>query len=777
MENHEERGEQDARRTVKEAAMNDETRASESNPVPAVQPHGVLLVLALPDLAILRAGVNAAEALETPLDELLGRPVGEFFRAHVRDALERRLRDEAVGELNPLRVPLRGGEPGVVYDGVAHRLGELVLLELENRRPAGEAIDAASRPLDAYFGAVEQLTRAARTADSVEKLCQAAAERVRRLTGFDRVMVHRFASDGHGEVIAEDLAAGQEPYLGVHYPAGDVPDQARRLYALNRVRLIVDADHEPAPVAARDDPRAAEPLDLSRATLRGASPTHLQYLRAMGVAASLTVSLMEDERLWGLIVCHHRAPKFVPYDTRAACALLGDVLSSEARAKQLALASRKRREARRRLTDLLASVVQHRSLQQVLAEHAPSLEALFQVPGMAFCFGSEIVLAGDAPDREQVEALLAWLRGRDTRAIFHTNRLQDEYPAAADYASVASGLLAVALGKKRFRAPRDFLLFFRPRAAQTIRWAGNPNAPATSADDETPHPHPRAAFEQWRETVRDRARPWEELELDMARELLHSVTLFVLRHAEELEQVNRQLRAKNQEVEDFAYSVSHDLKSPLVSITGFIGMLEEELAEEEPDAEESRRMIERIHHATGRMSRLIDELLELSRVGRVQLAPEPLDLARLVDELARNELAGRLDEREAKICVAPNPPKVYGDERLITHALQNLLSNALKHGCPEPGATIEVGAEEADDETRLFVRDHGPGIAPEYHARIFKLFQRLDTKQEGTGIGLAMVARIAELHGGRVWVESQEGRGATFWLALPREHAEEEERA
>lgn len=251
------------------------------------------------------------------------------------------------------------------------------------------------------------------------------------------------------------------------------------------------------------------------------------------------------------------------------------------------------------------------------------------------------------------------------------------------------------------------------------------------------------------------------------------VSLIAQRHRDEIErerlqaisEANRELTIKNAELERFTYTVSHDLKSPLVTINGFLGLLEQDYATGNMDR--LKRDTQRIHEAALKMHRLLDELLELSRVGRMM---NPAQIV-MFDDVAREALSlaqGRLEERGVAVQIQPNLPKVYGDRERLIEILQNLLDNAAKYMGDQPQPKIEIGQRgEEDGKPIFFVKDNGMGIAPEYHERIFGLFNKLDARSEGTGVGLALVKRIVEFHGGRIWVESELGKGATFYFALP----------
>ena len=238
------------------------------------------------------------------------------------------------------------------------------------------------------------------------------------------------------------------------------------------------------------------------------------------------------------------------------------------------------------------------------------------------------------------------------------------------------------------------------------------------------------------------------------------------RAEEQLRRANTELQQRNAEMEEILYTVSHDLKTHVVTIRGFLGFLQQ-------DAESGRldRMtdhIRRIDNASGRMARLIEELLDISRVGRIANEPATIDLTELVREVAGAH-AEQLAAGKINLVIQDDMPAVQGDRVRMTQVFDNLLINAIKYGSSADKPRIEFGARADGDEIRAFVRDNGKGIPPEYHEKVFKLFHRLDPDKEGVGVGLAIVKRILEVHGGRVWVESREGEGATFWLSFPAE--------
>nr|WP_294505393.1 HWE histidine kinase domain-containing protein [uncultured Rhodopila sp.] len=489
----------------------------------AILPHGAMLVLHCDTLAVLQAAGDTEALLGQPLAGLPGR------------GMDTLLRPDQIELLRAL-----GAEPGLVrprylldpalrvaadrpVDASAHRSGGVLVLEFEAANPADRF---ATDPLLAVHGMLEGLDRE----PSVVAVCQAAAERVRRITGYDRVMVYRFLEDESGEVIAESKRDDMVSFLGLRYPESDIPRQARALYLKSPLRLIAQVDYEPARLVPAKNPLTGEPLDMSFATLRDVSPIHREYLRNMGVDASMSVSIIQEGRLWGLIACHHGSPLRLPRHLRAVCELFGSMLSL-----QLDVQDRRELfEERLRSRDVLQRMVLHLAVED---DYAPGIarrssELLDYIQADGICLfedASGEVSFGRTPPPEDLAALIDWLSrtmdGEDP--VFATDRLGEIYPAARWYCETASGLLAILVS----REPRRFILWFRVELVHTVTWGGDPAKPVI------PGPNgdrlsPRSSFDAWKQTVRGRSRPWSASERDAALDLRVALLEVVLRRIE-----------------------------------------------------------------------------------------------------------------------------------------------------------------------------------------------------------------------------------------------------
>jgi light-regulated signal transduction histidine kinase (bacteriophytochrome) len=748
-----------------------------------VQPHGVLLAWSPQTGRLVQVSANAEALLGVPVEALLGQPL----EALLPEALAPRPIPSA-----PFQLSFRGR----AFDALEHQSDGLGVLELEPALAEGEAQRVALASLGGMLAPLGE-------ARGPEALLRTAADGVRALTGFDRVMVYRFDPDWNGEVVAESRAKGVDSFLGLHFPASDIPAQARALYVRNRLRLIADARARPVPLVPPGPPGLARPLDLSGAALRSVSPVHLEYLGNMGVRASFSISLLREGRLWGLIACHHHAPRWLPPGLRVACDVLGQLLSLQLVSEERGALAEERAS---RLAQVAALVERLDSLASLEA-HAPELLALVGAQGAALLLDGPPVGVGRVPPPGALAQVADWLAsgplapasstsasaasraggGGPPGDVFTTDQLGALLPALAPHAEVASGLLVLRL---ETQPPRS-LLFFRTETARTVTWAGNPEkavVPAVVPEgvqegvQEGARPgevrlHPRRSFAAWVAQVRGRSRPWTATDLEAARELRGALVGVVLKQAEALERLSRQLDASNTELDAFSTTVSHDLKEPLRGIQSYASFLREDHAERlEGEGLKQLAQVEWLAaHAQARLSALLD----YSRLGRVDLAVGEVDLQEVLEETLAS-VGARLAENRVEVRVPRPLPRVRCDQARIHAVWENLLANAAKYRREEPPRWVEVtyaapgeprppGALPGEEGHVFCVADNGIGIAERHHAAVFEMFRRLHPAQAyggGSGAGLAIVKRIVERHGGRMWLLSAPGQGSRFLFTL-----------
>ncbi|MEM8832801.1 MAG: ATP-binding protein [Cyanobacteria bacterium P01_G01_bin.19] len=737
-----------------------------------IQPHGVLLTVSAAEYRILQVSLNTLEMLGIEPQELLDVPLSELLGETQVGKIQLCLSQD-FDSVNPLKINITKGDCVLTFDGIIHRVGETIVLELEPIKNTEEEVNF----FNFYHLVKSPITRIQNT-KTLDELCNAIVREVRQVTGFARVMVYRFDEEGAGTVIAEAANEDLEPFLGLRYPDTDIPKQAKYLYTLNLLRLIPDATYQPVGLIPQLNPQTNEPLDMRYSVLRSVSPLHLEYLQNMGVSASMSISLVKNNQLWGLIACHHNSPKQISYEIRTVCEFIGQIISFELAAKEDNQDLDYKVNLKSIQTQFIEDISEAEDLELGLTQNTQHLLDLVGAEGVALTFGEDITLIGKTPQREEITNMLPWLETQfGEEVIYETTTLSQVYEPAQAYQDVASGLIALLIS----RVQKTLIIWFRPEVVQTVNWGGNPYKPMEIDEDGTIRLSPRKSFAKWQETVRARSLPWKPCEVEAALELRSSIIGIVLRKADELSEVNKELARSNIELDSFAYIASHDLKEPLRGIYNYSSFLIEDY--QEILDREGVSKLETLMRLTHRMEDLINSLLHYSRLGRAELRMNAVDLNRLVaDVLDVLKVSARDKKVEFNL---PRPlPTIRCDRTQVNELFTNLISNGIKYN-QKPEKTIEIGyldpgdpeAQEKFQEnlpkgelpTIFYIRDNGIGIRAKHLESIFRIFKRLHGQNKyggGTGAGLTIAKKIVERHGGEIWVKSIYQEGSTFYFTL-----------
>ena len=542
----------------------------------AILPHGVMLVLDPHDLRILQAAGDTIGLLHTETAALPGRAANTLFS----DAQCAHLRHIAAAPLSKPRHMLDPAfrvAPDRPLDASIHRSDGALVLELE-------AADLDDRFATDPLGCVQEMLDGLDRAPSLQAFCQTAADRVRHATNYDRVMIYRFMDDESGWVFAESRSPLVASFLDLHYPASDIPKQARALYATSWLRLIARVDYDPAPLIPQDNPLTGRPLDMSQATLRDVSPIHREYLRNMGVDASMSISILREGKLWGLIACHHNTPRELPRHLRAICELFGSMFSLQLEGRERAELFDARLASRQVLQVLMRNLAREDDYAQGLIGQSPNLLDYIAAGGQRLCHGptsgphadkvakggvavrvnKTVTTIGDTPTHAQIGALTDWLTGymEGGDGLFATDRLGEIWPPAKAFAQVGSGLLALSVS----REPNDFILWFRPEVVETVSWGGDPAKPAQPGPDGD-RLTPRRSFAVWKQTVHGRATPWHKSDRDAAFDLRISLLDVVLRR---IDAAARARERAHQHERLLMAELDHRVKNTLANIQALV---------------------------------------------------------------------------------------------------------------------------------------------------------------------------------------------------------------
>jgi light-regulated signal transduction histidine kinase (bacteriophytochrome) len=701
----------------------------------AIQPHGALIVLHPTDLTVLQASRNACDFFGADLR--LGGPVPATLSPIADDIKNWQNSSEAIFQTEMPDATL-----------TAHRSGGLIVLEIE--RSAGQA-------LGSLFARLRGFAQVLSAQDDVAASLAAAARFVHDLTGFDRVLVYKFDDNWNGRVVAEAGNGRLPSYLDLRFPAGDIPAQARALYAANRLRIIPNVSYEPVPIDAhREVGTDVGALDLSFSQLRSVSPVHLEYMRNMGTAASMSVSIIIDGRLWGLVACHSAEPHMVAVTVRDACDFIVQSLAMRISAQVHSQDASRRVELARISGHLLRAMTSALSWSEGLETLPEDLIAQVGAPGAAIISQGDCHKVGTTPSDDEIRSIVRWLSGKAEEDMFATTSLAAEFPAAVAFAGEASGIIAIRLSELY----ENWLIWFRPEVIRTVQWAGDPH----EIVQEKGRIHPRKSFQAWSENVRLHSLAWTEAELSAARDLRNAIVGIVLRKAEELAELTSELQRSNKELEAFSYSVSHDLRAPFRHIVGFAQLLRDR---ENSLDDKSRHYLETISDSALAAGRLVDDLLNFSQLGRASITHNNVDMNKLVAEVVKSVMLNHGD-RVISWSIE-QLPTAWGDATLLRQVWFNIIENAVKYSRNRNPSEIRVEGSVKGDATIYRVSDNGVGFDMAYVGKLFGVFQRLQRAEdfEGTGIGLALVRRIVERHNGSISAHGEVDKGASFVFALP----------
>ena len=490
----------------------------------SVQPHGVLLVLREPELEIVQVSANSLLLLGVDARGLLGKSV-QVFGGNLATNIGQAAALTDMAEPAPLVCQLYVRDRLVQFEGTIHRVaGTALIVEIEPiaNSPEGSETETVSMPSPQLLDHMNLSIQRFSDASTIGTLCDAVVRRFRDMVGYDRVMVYKFDPDGHGKIISEARNPRLDPLLGHHYPATDIPQIARQLYIRNRLRVLVDVNYVASPLEPRQMPVAGEELDMSMCHLRSMSPLHLQYLKNMGVTATLVLSLIREGRLWGLIACHHYSPRNIRFAVRSAADLLAEVISTRIAAIENYAYAQVAIQVRRLEQRLIEATSTEGDWRLALFRNPHTLLQPLGATGAALFYDGEIQTSGEVPSTPELRALMQWAHSQATDGLFSCASVAGANAELKSLTPTASGVLAVQLSASR----ADYLVWFRKEQLLTVTWAGDPSKPVVN--DNPLELSPRRSFAAWSEIVQETALAWTSSEIALAKAFGASLTDIIL---------------------------------------------------------------------------------------------------------------------------------------------------------------------------------------------------------------------------------------------------------
>lgn len=641
----------------------------------AIQPVGFLVAVST-DWIVARSSTNVSRFLGFEPQSMVGSPLAAFLPPK----LMHDLRNRVAYLVTPTSVERLFGceltEGGAPYDFAVHVTGGQIVIEAEPGTPENGDANGAVRAMMARLDAQPDMTG----------FCREGARQVRALLGYDRVMVYKFGPDGDGEVVAEACKSGIGSFKGLRYPASDIPKQARALYKRNLLRVIHDVDAEPVGIIPELDEHR-KPLDLSLSVLRSVSPIHIEYLKNMGVGASLSISIVVDDELWGLFACHHYAPRSPTFERRSVSELFAQMFS-------MRLESRERRELveyERRARDisdqLLGAVASDETLLKDPDWLADILTSTIPADGVGVWVNGGYAFSGVTPPTDDFRRIIRALNGTAAGKVFSTDHIGGFVERAEGFAKEASGLLAIPIS----RSPRDYVVLFRSELRESVRWAGDPHKPVHYGPN-GPRLTPRESFAEWRELVEGHSAPFTASELRVAETLRATLIEVVLRLADEAAAQRHQSNARQ---ELLIAELNHRVRNILGVIRGLI-------RQSQPDEDVVRDFVKvvdgRIHSLARAHNQITDD----------HWGPAPLQA--LIDA----ETAAFAASKESDI-VSEGPPVLLNPQAYSTMALvvHELVTNSTKYGSLSVDGKVDIRWHRNNELDLVMVWEEsgGPHVA------------------------------------------------------------------
>lgn len=736
----------------------------------AVQPHGALIAINNADFVIEFASENTAEFIGAGPNDILGRGLAGVIGTDNAQQLHNIPIEPSLPDLlKPWFFSFRGLD-GTTIDTecLPHCVDGYIVLEFLHPEKAPVAVweDELLRR-----GVIAELIKPG----ALLELADASARIIRDITGFDRVMIYKFAEDKHGEVIAESTNR-PDSFLGLHYPASDIPDPARRHFLLNVMRSIPDINGTFIPIISRSgtvaDAESRHPLDLTYSKLRAVAPVHVEYLNNMGVGASLSISLVTNNELWGLIACHHYGKRLVSSSRLRFAELLGGTTSALLQSIENTKQLEKSIVAEKTAYQIELNARSGKPLRGLIEDQSQELMQLFDAQGMLLMLDGECVEIGHVPKPAMD---FANLRSFLVDGVATTSHLSSVIQMTNEQMQVAAGAALLDLSEDG----RDYLVLLRSDFDQKITWAGKPEKITSKARGGATRLSPRGSFELWREERHGKSRPFDAMDLDAFRIIRRA--LFALSSLEReraaldaqnvAEAEETRLRhalldaARANSLGELTSAIAHELNQPLSAVANFVNACRQEFTNAGAEIpERAEKLMDEAVAETTRAGDLVNRIRNF--ISRGDLNADEININDTVKqgvELAM--VTNELRKLRVNLILLQDVPRIWADGVQLAQVVLNLVRNSITAMENSEKQVLTVEVIDAGDNVQVHVRDSGCGIAAEKQKYLFEPFQASTTK--GMGIGLSLCRSIVEAHGGDIRSLPQKN-GATFVFQLPK---------
>jgi light-regulated signal transduction histidine kinase (bacteriophytochrome) len=486
------------------------------NVINQIQDYGYLLIVHKESLQILQASENTSNVLVFPIEHLIESKLNDFLPedqlSKIKEGIAKSFRTKL-----PMKLSFSVNEKTIYFDALIHFEGTCLVIELEK-----ELSKDSDTAFIARFGEFKFIAAALTISSSIQELTDHVAEEIKKITTFDKVMVYKFDEEYNGTVVSEKMEQEMESYLGLCFPASDIPKQARDMYFQTTYRFIPDVNYVPSKLLPVINPMTNSFTDLTSCNMRGVAGVHLEYLKNMNVQASMSIRIVHENKLWGLIACHHRQPKKINYETCVLLEIISDFISS-----RLTILERESEHTRmNQLIELNTKILEQASLLQddvsaLLANE--NLMKVLNVDGAAVIKDKKLETIGSTPSPADIRDILRWAQKNKFDKVYSNSNFPFLYDRAKNFKNVCSGIIIVPLS-----ITHDYYLMgFRKEILQQIKWGGNPDE-TIHFDSDGKKYHPRNSFLTWKETVNETSIPFQKVELNAANNLKLWLMEFIL---------------------------------------------------------------------------------------------------------------------------------------------------------------------------------------------------------------------------------------------------------
>lgn len=729
----------------------------------SIQSHGFLLGLQEDVYTIKYCSENLQEFVNLSYTNVLGKSFTDIFGKDNAENLQEYIANDFMLSATVLKIEVDNKE----FSCTVHKSDTTYILEAELKK----VLEVSN---DAKYNETVQFLSYMKETNTLQELCSLVAKGTRKATGYDRVMIYRFDKNNNGEVIAEDAREDLEPYLGLHYPHTDIPVQARKLYIKNLLRIIADTDSKPVPIYALEEDKDNKDLNLSMSILRSVSPIHIQYLKNMGVQASMSISLIHNKKLWGLIACHHYSPKALTPEDRLTAQLQGHFITSQIGLRQSYEEYEITRKVKLALDNISAvNLTSHESFAE-LAKHSDLLR-LCNATGVAIVYDGGVYKSEATPSEDEIQYMANWLAAYTNNSTFATTKITQILSEYENICDVASGLVYHSLNTNN----NNCIIWLREETQKSVNWAGDPGK---DIEKDIKGLSPRKSFVSWKEIVKCTSTPWLAPEIEATKTYVYNLQkqiniLIITEEEKKQRKLSELLQETNAELENINWISTHDLQEPLRKIQLISSRL---LVKEDNISENVQNAVQRMSNSAYRMQTLILDILKYTRIRHTEASFEKLDLNRLMHDV-KSYLEESIDEANGTISIDELPP-VEGITFLLKQLFCNIISNSIKYVSPDRDPEIKITASEEpvtlhnnhdERDSKLYnviyITDNGIGFEQQFSESIFNIFTRLHNMNEykGSGVGLALCKKIMQNHKGYIKASSKPGEGTTICVYFP----------